>query len=138
MYPELHVAGAPWPTNPPTPPRGVYLVAYVDGLPVGCGALRPIDERVVEVRRMYVRRSVRRIGIARALLARLEQLARELGYATMRLDAGCRQRPAMSLYESCGFTRIAPFGEYRGDPTSVCHELALRAEWSDKPMSTRA
>lgn len=130
LYPELQVEGAPWPTNPPLPPRGAYVLGYLDGMPVGCGALRPIDDRVVEVRRMYVLRIARRAGIARALLAHLEQVARELGYATMRLETGCRQRPAMALYESCGFMRIAPFGEYANDPTSVCYEKAVCAPTS--------
>lgn len=130
LYPELHVEGAPWSTNPPPPPRGAYVLAYFDGRPVGCGALRPIDDRVVEVRRMYVLRSARRAGIARALLAHLERAARGLGYATMRLETGCRQQPAMALYESFGFMRIAPFGEYVSDPTSVCYEMALCAPTS--------
>ena len=127
LYLELHVEGASWPTNPPTPPGGAHVLAHLDGMPVGCGALRPIDDRAVEVRRMYVLRPARRSGIARALLAHLERVARELGYVTMRLETGCRQQPAMALYESFGFMRIAPFGEHVGDPTSVCYELALCA-----------
>ena len=136
LYPELHVEGAPWPTNPPTPPRGAYVLAYLDGMPIGCGALRPIDALAVEVRRMYVLRSARRAGIARALLAHLEQVARELGYATMRLETGYRQQPAMALYESTGFIRIAPFGEYMSDPTSVCYEKPLLSRTGASPIDS--
>ena len=125
LYPELHVEGAPWPTNPPLPPRGAYLLAYLDGAPVGCGALRPIDDLCVEVRRMYVVRAARRTGIARAILVFLERVARDFGFEAMRLETGDRQQPAMALYESFGFMRIAPFGVHVNDPTSVCYEKLL-------------
>ena len=51
-------------------------------------------------------------------------------YKVMRLETGNRQQPAMALYESFGFERIAPFGEYANDPTSVCYEkyIAHRAD----------
>lgn len=126
LYPELHPPGAPWPANPPTPARGIYLVAYLDGEPLGCGALRPLEETVAEVRRMYVARQARGRGIARAILRELEAAAFRFGYRILRLETGNRQQSAMSLYESCGFRRIEPFGEYLDDPTSVCYEKAVQ------------
>jgi putative acetyltransferase len=125
LYPELHPPGSAWPTNPPLPSGGAYILACLDGTPVGCGALRPIDGFFVEVRRMFVVRAARRNGVARAILARLEQLARELGYGAMRLETGFRQHAATALYEHCGYKRIAPFGEYVDDPTSICFEKHL-------------
>ena len=122
LYPELHGPGSPWPTNPPTPPRGLYLVAYLEGRPAGSGALRPIDVATVEVRRMFVVATARQRGVGRAILRALEWAAGDLGYDVMRLETGYRQRPAMALYESYGFVRIPPFGEYAMDPTSVCYE----------------
>jgi putative acetyltransferase len=70
---------------------------------------------------MYVLRQVRRTGIARAILVHLEEEASRLRYETLLLETGNRQGPAMSLYESYGFTRIPPFGPYVNDPTSVCY-----------------
>jgi putative acetyltransferase len=122
LYPELHTEGAPWPGNPPTPPGGTYVIAYEVEIPVGCGALRPIDAATVEVRRMYVLKSARRSGVARKILAALEASAARMGYKVMRLETGNRQHAAMALYESFGFERIAPFGECMNDPTSVCYE----------------
>ena len=122
LYPELHSEGAPWPGNSPTPPGGTYVIAYETEIPVGCGALRPIDSATVEVRRMYVLKSTRRAGVARKILAALEASAARMGYKVMRLETGNRQHPAMALYESFSFRRIAPFGEYTNDPTSVCYE----------------
>ncbi|HEX6269498.1 MAG TPA: GNAT family N-acetyltransferase [Anaerolineales bacterium] len=127
LYSEPHPPGAPWPANSPTQARGIYLVAYLDGKPVACGALRPLEKTVVEVRRMYVARHARRKGIARAILRELEAAAARFGYKTLRLETGYRQLPAMALYESYGFRRIEPFGEYANDPTSVCYEKAVQA-----------
>lgn len=127
LYPELHPPGAPWPTNPPTPERGIYLIGYLDGEPVASGALRPMGETIAEIRRMYVLRRARRAGLSRKMLQALEAAAYGFGYKSMRLETGYRQLPAMALYESYGFQRIEPFGEYAGDPTSVCYEKAVQA-----------
>jgi putative acetyltransferase len=133
LYPELHDPAAPGPTNAPTSPRGVYLVAYLNGDPVACGALRPLDAHTAEVRRMFVRCSHRRRGLASAVLQALEQAARDFNYSTLRLETGYRQQPAMALYEARGFERIAPFGPYVDDPTSVCFEKRITSKGWDAP-----
>ena len=127
LYPELHKPTSAWPTNAPTPDRGVYLVGFYGGAPVACGALRPIDAQAAEVRRMFVQRTSRGRGFAREMLATLEEYARTFGYSVLRLEAGNRQHSAIGLYESYGFQRIAPFGEYSNDPTSVCFEKPVPA-----------
>lgn len=125
LYPELFATDAPWPVNRPTPERGVYLLAYAYGRPVACGALRPIDETTVEVRRMFVTAAARRKGYARMILRELEIRAAGFGYTAMRLETGNRQLSAMALYETFGFRRIAAFGDYVNDPISVCFEKKL-------------
>ncbi len=72
-------SNAPIPTNAPLPPRGAYFIAFLGNELVGSGALRPLDETTVEVRRMYVIRSARRAGVGRALLAHLQRTAANLG-----------------------------------------------------------
>ena len=121
LYSDLIDPGPPKPTNQPLRPGDIYLIAFSDGSPVGCGALRKLDDSTAEVRRMYVLGQARRTGIARSILVRLEEEACRLGYETLLLETGNRQHPAMSLYESYGFTRIPPFGPYISDPTSVCY-----------------
>lgn len=106
------------------PARGIYLVGYLDDRPAVSGALRPIDREIVEVRRIFVQ-TARRLGLARAVLRSLEEHAYAFGYKVMRLETGNRQSSAMALYELSGFHRIEPFGEYRGDPTSVCFEKEI-------------
>jgi putative acetyltransferase len=121
LYADRFDPAAPMPTNPPAQPGNIYLIAFLAGSPVGCGALRRIDATTAEVPRMYVLSSARRAGIGRALLERLEHEADKLGYTLLKLETGNRQLPAMGLYESYGFTRIPPFGAYVDDPISVCY-----------------
>jgi GNAT superfamily N-acetyltransferase len=125
LYPDLLDPNGPWPTNGPTPPGGVYLLAYEDRTAVACGAIRPLEEGVAEVRRLFVTNSARRRGLARRVMRELEARARALGVTTLRLETGHRQVPAIRLYESEGFVRIPAFGEYVGDPTSVCFEKRI-------------
>jgi putative acetyltransferase len=124
LYDVPHDPAGPWPTNVPTPPRGDYLVAMLQGEAIGMVAHRPLDALATELRRMFVRRPYRRLGIARRLLASIETRARTRGFALMRLETGPRQLAAMRLYEHCGYVRIAAFGAYVDDPTSVCYEVA--------------
>jgi putative acetyltransferase len=105
--------------------RTTFLVARLSGRPIGCGALRPIDDAMAEVKRMYVVPTARRKGIARRILVALERRAVDFGYRTIRLETGIRQPEAQRLYESLGYQRIAAFGPYADNPTSVCYEKSL-------------
>ena len=120
------------------PPHGVFVVAYIGGEPVGCGAVRRLVEdsagrlvpglpefpggatAVGEIKRMYTAPAARRRGVSRALLARLETEAVRLGYRRLQLETGDRQPEAISLYESAGYRRIPTYGQYEGDELSVC------------------
>jgi GNAT superfamily N-acetyltransferase len=100
--------------------RGAFLVALQRGTPIGCGAVRRIDDRTGELKRMYVAPEARGTGVGRAMLAALEEHARSLGLVRVVLETGARQERAMRLYARAGFVRIAPFGEYVSSPLSVC------------------
>jgi putative acetyltransferase len=100
--------------------RGAFLVASRSGQPVGCGAVRRIDRRTGELKRMYVRPEERGRGVGRLLLDALEAEARALGLGRLVLETGVRQSEAMALYRRTGFSGIPPFGEYVGSPLSVC------------------
>lgn len=126
LYPELFAPDSPPARNAPLGDGDVYVVAYIGGVPLACGALRRIDGEIAELRRMYVHREHRRRGLAAAVLRHLEGAALGLGYGRIVLETGYRQEPAMRLYEHGGYARIEPFGEYIGDPTSVCFAKALR------------
>jgi len=128
LYPELFSSDSPSATNPPLGERSVYVVAYVNEHPLACGAFRPLGESTAEIRRMYVHRDHRRKGLARAVLEHLEREAVRMAYRRLVLETGYKQVSAMRLYESWGFQRVAPFGEYANDPTSVCYERLIHGE----------
>lgn len=105
-------------------PRSAFVVARLDGRPVGCGALRPMEEAgfedSAEIERMYVSPESRRRRLGAAILARLEELARAFGYARTTLETGDAQPEAIRLYERSGYRRIPCYGRHVGDPRSLC------------------
>jgi GNAT superfamily N-acetyltransferase len=108
-----------------TAPDGAFVIAYVDGTPVGCGGLRGHAGTTGEIKRMYVEPDARGSGVGRAILRALEDRARDHGYARLRLETGMRQPEAISLYESAGYLPIGPYGYYRDSPLSRCFEKDL-------------
>ncbi|MEW6279773.1 MAG: GNAT family N-acetyltransferase [Candidatus Eremiobacterota bacterium] len=101
------------------PGRGAFLLARLEGKAVACGAVRLLDEGTAEIKRMYTVPEARGRGLAAALLARLEQLARDLGARQVVLETGPRQREAVRLYERAGYRAIPPFGAYEDSPLSL-------------------
>ena len=105
---------------------GAFLVAYLDDMAVGCGAVRRLDEATAEIKRMYVDPSVRGRGIGRALVEALECEARLVGVRRIVLETGTRLAPAIKLYEAMGYAHIPLFGEYLSSPnTSLCFGKSL-------------
>ena len=116
-------SGAPPRVEEFLPPAGVFLVARLEGEPAGCGGVCRLDDDTAEIRRMYVVPSARGRGVGRAILDRLLDEARALGYRRIRLETGNRQLEAMRLYERAGFRRGDCWGPYVDDPRSRCYEL---------------
>ncbi|MET8556822.1 GNAT family N-acetyltransferase [Streptomyces sp. NPDC004959] len=118
-----------------TPPRGLYLLAYDEReRPVATGGWRSQDTNEegytdgdAELKRMYVIREARGLGLARRVLALLEEDAREAGRTRMVLETGTMQPEAVALYLSSGYTPApAKFGLYREYDTSLCYVKSLR------------
>jgi GNAT superfamily N-acetyltransferase len=93
------------------PPHGAFLVARVDGRPVGCGAVRKLDEATGEVKRMWIDPNVRGHGVGRGLLVALEEVASDLGCQRVRLDTSSYLTEALALYQSCGYQEIAAYND---------------------------
>jgi GNAT superfamily N-acetyltransferase len=100
------------------PPGGTFVVGYCDGIAVCGGGFKRLPDGACEIKRMYVVPQARRAGVARALLATLEDSARDLGYRIARLDTGSRQPHAQAFYESVGYRRV---GNFNGNPAAAFH-----------------
>ena len=102
-----------------------FFIVRHQGEAVGCGGVKPYGTVYAEIKRMYVRPPSRGLGLGRRILGHLEQVARGYGVPLLRVETGIYQTEAIKLYESWGFERIPPFGEYREDPLSLCYEKQL-------------
>jgi GNAT superfamily N-acetyltransferase len=111
------------------PPRGAFFVAYLDGEPAACGAWRSHggEGTTAEIKRMYTAPHARGRGLGRALLAAVEDSAREHGRRRMILETGGRNQEAVTLYESVGYARIPNFGYYRNEPDCLSYARDLPA-----------
>lgn len=96
-----------------------FLVARDDGAAVGCGALWLAGDGEAEIKRLFVTAPFRCRGVARRILATLEDLARAEGVAVLRLETGVASHAALALYHRVGFCDGERFAPYGPDPLSV-------------------
>ncbi|WP_328669597.1 GNAT family N-acetyltransferase [Streptomyces sp. NBC_00328] len=116
-----------------SPPFGLYLIAYDEwDRPVATGGWRTQDENDegyadgdAELKRMYVIPEARGLGLARRMLAALEEDARAADRTRMVLETGSKQPEAVALYASSGYEPCAKFGYYRFHELSLCYAKAL-------------
>jgi GNAT superfamily N-acetyltransferase len=122
-YVRRYGGGDATPVDPAefAPPNGTFLVAYVQGTPMACGGWRR-NGPDAEIKRMYVTPAGRGQGLARRILAELEDDARAAGVGRMILETGAKQPEAIALYRSSGYVAIPGFGIYRDEPD--CHSFA--------------
>jgi GNAT superfamily N-acetyltransferase len=124
-------------------PTGMFFVGRLDAVPVTSGAWRRRTDVSVagttltaEVKRMYVAPRARGRGLARAILAHLEETARAAGAEAMVLETGIRQPEAIALYESSGYLPIDGFGHYKDALLSRCLARSLRLPAAQEKSSS--
>ena len=100
-------------------------MAYDNNAPIACGALRPITDTEVEIKRMYVVDSHRGLGLSHRVLTFLEEKAGQLGFNRLMLETGDQQLAAIQLYNTSGYQRVEAFGEYVHSSRSVCFAKQL-------------
>ena len=92
------------------PPSGDLLLAKVNGEVAGCVALRALDQSTLEMKRLYVQPSTRGMGLGKRLIEAAISIARQSGYAELRLDTLASMASAQGLYRTLGFVEIPPYG----------------------------
>ncbi len=105
-------------------PTGTFLVARLDAHPVGGVGLRPISDpalNVGEIKRLWVRPDQRRNGVGSALMRRVEERAKEMGYAQLYLETGYAQPEALELYRTSGWMAVPEY-----PPGAHSYPLATR------------
>jgi len=105
---------------------GAFLVAYLRGEPIGCGAIKHHPEEASDIKRMWVAEPVRGLGIGRRLLGTLEQLARDSGAPAVRLDTNRSLIEAIEMCRSFGYAEVPAFSD---EP--------FAHHWFEKPLSGR-
>jgi GNAT superfamily N-acetyltransferase len=108
-------------------PHGAFLLGYENGRAIACGGLRRLEDRVCEIKRMYVVPDARSRGVGRALLKALEAAAGQAGYERVRLDAGPRQHHSRALFPSAGYIQIAAYNTNH-----------IASYWGEKTLATSA
>lgn len=104
--------------------KALFVVAHdLDGRAVGCGAFRPLQDGIAELKRMYARPDA--AGVGSAVLAYLEAEAKSIGYKALWLETRLVNQRAVTFYERRGYSRIENFGKYAGNPKAVCLEKRL-------------
>ncbi len=95
------------------PPRGVFLLAVSDRLPIGCVGIKGTDKGYGEVKRLWVSQAARGMGLARRLMEASEAHARQLSITRLRLDTNVVLSEALHLYQNTGWSEI---DRYNDDP----------------------
>lgn len=103
----------------------IVVVAYLNNNPVGCGALKKLDDERMEIKRMYVDHAYRKLGIAKIILTNLEKLAQQAGYQNTVLETGVQMQPAITLYKKCGYIETDNYPPYQDIDQSVCFKKAI-------------
>lgn len=102
-------------------PRSIFVLARAEGKAVGCAAIRPLDEKTGEMKRMYAKEK----GVGAKLLAFIEGQAKRLDYSTIVLETRMINQQAVRFYEKHGYTRIENYGKYIGRTEAICFEKKI-------------
>ena len=101
------------------------IVLFENGKAQGCGAIKEIESKVMEVKRMFTLPESRGKGFASTILTELELWAAEMGYKKCVLETGKKQPEAIQLYKKNKYKVIPNYGQYAGIENSVCFEKVL-------------
>jgi GNAT superfamily N-acetyltransferase len=105
-------------------PKFVFVVAEIDNKIVGCGAIRPIDKNIAEVKRMYSKYPGKKIG--KTILAFLEKKAKTIGFTDLILETRLKNQEAIQFYQKQEYKVIPNYGKYKDRPEAICFGKSLK------------
>jgi len=113
--------------NPHNVLDGIFhaVVVYCDGIPAACGGIKRFDDVSVEIKRIFVLPSSRKLGLGERVIQRLEELAVSTGYKRAVLETAIDMTAALALYHKWGFQCMKNYGPYAEDELCVCMEKTL-------------
>jgi DNA-binding MarR family transcriptional regulator/GNAT superfamily N-acetyltransferase len=103
--------GPPLPAAELTPPAGAFLVARFNGQPAGCGVLRSLEPGTAEIKRMWIDRPHRGLGLGARMLRALEEQAAALGHTRVRLDTNRALDTAQAMYRANGYLETPRYND---------------------------
>lgn len=92
-------------------PRGAFLLAMSDGMPIGCVGLKGAGGELAEIKRLWICPTARGLGVGKRLMRAAETVARELSVEILRLDTNSALPEALKLYRTSGWVEIDRFNE---------------------------
>lgn len=101
------------------------ILVYDNTTPIACGAFRPVDNKTIEIKRMYTLSPFRNRGIGKQVVRELEQWARSEGFSVSILETGINQPEAIATYEKSGYVRTAKYPPYVDVQESICMKKSL-------------
>lgn len=119
------------------PPRGEVILAFAKGEVVACGALRGLESKVGEIKRVYVRADHRGPGFGPRLTRALLNRARDLGYEQVRVDTLPTMFAAIQFYQEMGFKPIPAYWPHPV-PGALFFEYKMRKPTPRRPVASRS
>jgi len=93
------------------PPSGLFIIARIEGNPVGCGGIKGLSAGIAEIKRVWTAPQTRGRGVASALVRHLEEAARARGFSVLRLDTNRNLAEARALYLKAGYREIPRYND---------------------------
>jgi len=101
------------------------IVCYNQDIAIGCGAFKAYNTQTVEIKRIYTLPQYRGRGVAKSIMAAIENWANEEHFSLAILETGYLQKEAIALYTKIGYEVTNNFGQYEGVATSVCMQKTI-------------
>ncbi len=101
------------------------IIAYDNLDPIGCASIKKYEEDVYEIKRVYVKKEYRKVGVGRIMMEKIEEIAKEKKIKVLVLETSKTFIPAISLYKSLLYFVTDNYGQYKGMEYSVCMKKVI-------------